>query len=159
MHESNTGPQHGWKNPTSELGLSRASDMRWLAGFSGTSHSGARNKSSQIPCPARCQLGLLGPIPSPKPALGKLGHSSISPLNAGSGSALNPMGEWARLLGGAQPVFRIAINGSLCLLRHQLPICKDPLLMARPCRGLQNQDDVKIAWSSCGMSQAKGGQQ
>lgn len=66
----------GGKIPRSELGLSSASDMHWLADFSSASHSGARNKPSQIPC----RFDLLGPILTPKPALGKLGHSFVFPL-------------------------------------------------------------------------------
>lgn len=145
------------KIPRSELGLSSTSDTHWLADFSSTSHSGARNKPSQIPCPVHCRFDLLGPIPTPKPALGKLDHSFVSPLNDGSLSTLDLMGEWSRLLAGAQSVFWIAINRSLFLPRHRLPICKDPLLIAHPCRDLRNQDNVKIAWSSCDMSQTKEG--
>lgn len=126
----------GGKIPKSELVLSSTSDMHWLADFPSASHSGAKNKPSQIPCTAHCRFDLLGPIPTPKPALGKLGHSFVSPLNGGSLSTI--MGEWGRLLAGAQSVFWIAINGSLFLLRHRLPICKDPLLIAHPCRDLQN---------------------
>lgn len=37
-----------------------------------------------------------------------------------------------------------------------LPVCKDPLSIARPYRDLQSQDDVNMAWSACGRFGAEG---